>query len=218
MKKKEVKYKELNKSALIKLNKSYDQQNDDGLYKFLQDHSDQYQPMKLLPTVIKEGGEIVDYSYHHNLFQTSAKGQLLRDGNVRNFVRKFPGNTQFRIMVPTGFVSPYEYYTVNGIYKALELAHCLLLEGKDTKIAISNKYNKEIFYIEESSDGIINGRIVKETIEDNGEDSLEKILNDLCGLADYVSYELSADDIAEKMDLIGTRFSKLIKLLIKEEK
>lgn len=218
MKKKDVKYKELSKSSLVKLGVSYDRQNDDSLYKFLQANQSQYRPQKPLPTVVKESGEIVEYSYYHNLFETSAKYELLRDGNVRNFVKKFPGNTQFLIKTPVGFKSSYEYYSVNGIYKALELAHCLLLEGDNSKISISNKYNKEIFYIEWSSEGVLTGKVIKETIKDNGEDSLEKILNDLCGLADHVSYALSDNDTAEKMDRIGTRFSNLVKLLIKEEK
>lgn len=218
MKQKEIMYKDLDKSTLVRLNKDYDSKTNDNLFKFLQANAKSYVSEKPLPTVIRESGEMVDYTYYHNCFEMAAKDELLRNGSARNFIKKFPGNSQFKIKVPDGFASSYEYYTVNGIYKALELAYCLLLEGDLPKVKISNKYDKEIFYIEFSSDHILSGDIIKENIEDNGEDSLDKILNDLCGLADYVSFTLCDENTAEKMDLIGTRFSKLVKLLVREEK
>lgn len=50
------------------------------------------------------------------------------------------------------------------------------------------------------------------------EDTLDKILNDLCGCADCISHNYCDDELAESIDRIGTRFRKYVEKLTKEEK
>ena len=219
-----VNYKDLDKDTLVKLGKKFDIENGNQLFDYLQTHKLSFgvkKPVPFIKLLTGNGGAIIDYDFYHKAFEFSAKYQLLRNTNVKNFVKENPGNTLFKIKIPDSIHNDIhnsgDFFTINGAYRAFELGYCLLLESGQEEIAICNKYEKEVFRLSLNENGVFTGTVVVN--KDDANDSLDKILDDLCGCADHISLEFSDDNTAEKLDMIGTRISKLLKAaLMKEDK